>query len=166
MANSFKAVVNSDIKPNRLLSRTESTTGVTAIDVTAVGGTPDFRSTGNLEAGQVVTVTIKNDPIWVVEAGESIEVGIHVAVGEEGKVVATNEHGIGYLAESVEAGGLARVIRQTGHSGQSEQGPQGPPGERGPAGPKGAKGDKGDPGENPFTEDEVTKLRALITDGE
>ncbi|WP_440894968.1 hypothetical protein ACS127_10365 [Amphibacillus sp. Q70] len=153
----FKAVVTQDVEPNRLLSLTGGN-GVPQISITEPGGNPDFKSTGELEADTEITVTLKNDPIWSVEAGEDLSAGAHVEVGEDGLIIASESTGIGYVAESVETGGIAKLVRQSG-GGSGERGPQGP------QGPRGQKGDKGDPGDNQFSADEVEALKALI-DGE
>src|SRR5690625_6401025 len=98
----FKATVIGDVPGNRLLSlkaETRSNEDVMTISVTEPGGSPGFRSTGSLKDGQEVSVSIKNNPVWEVEASEDLTVGSYVAVGEGGTVV-TGE-GFGYVAESV-----------------------------------------------------------------
>lgn len=150
----FKALVTEDVGANRLLSLTGGN-GVPQISITEVGGNPDFRSTGALEAETEVTVTLKNSPVWQVEAGEDLSAGQYVEVGENGVIVASESTGIGYVAEAVEAGEVAKLVRQAS-GGSGEQGP------RGPEGPQGPKGNKGDPGDNQFTADEVEALKALI----
>lgn len=137
MTTSFKAIVTEDVPANRLLSLAGGN-GVPTISITPAGGTPDFRSTGELKADTEVTVTLKNDPVWEIEANEDLSAGTYVEVGEDGAVVASESEGFGYVAEAVESGKLAKVVRKS--SG-------GPPGPQGPAGPEGEKGDKGDTGE-------------------
>ena len=67
--------------------------------------------------------------------------------------------------------GIAEKAAKGDKGDPGETGPAGPKGDTGatgPAGPKGDKGDKGDPGADavlPFTEDEVTALKALVADG-
>lgn len=168
----FKALVTENVEPNRLLSLTGGN-GIPIISVTEPGGNPDFKSTGELTADSEVTVTLKNEPIWTVEAGEELSAGAYVEVGEAGVIVATEGTGIGYVAESVSEGGIAKLVRQSS-GGAGERGPQGPKGDKGdsgeqgpqgepgPKGDKGNKGDKGDPGDNQFTTEEVTALKALI----
>lgn len=168
--STFRALVTEDVQPNRLLSLAGGN-GIPTISITPPGGSPDFRSTGELKAEQVVTVTLRNDPVWQVEAGEDLTAGTYVQVGESGVVVASEE-GFGYVAEAVQAGELAKVVRKSSGGGSGPQGPQGPqgpkgdPGPEGPAGPKGdkgdrgAKGDKGDPGE--VTQEEFDALEARV----
>ncbi|GAB2561086.1 hypothetical protein [Gracilibacillus alcaliphilus] len=160
----FKAVVTQDVKPNRLLSLTGGN-GMPQIAITEPGDTPDFKSTGDLKEGVEVTVTLKNEPIWEVETGEDLSAGAYVEVGEDGVIVASESTGIGYVAEAVEEGKLAKLVRQTS-GGAGEQGPRGPKGDKGDQGEPGPKGDKGDPGDNQFTADEVATLKTLIDTGE
>lgn len=155
--STFKALVTENVAANRLLSLSGGN-GVPQISITTAGGTPDFRSTGELTADTEITVTLKNSPVWQVEAGEDLSAGAYVEVGESGVIVASESTGIGYVAEAVEVGGAAKLVRQAS-GGSGEQGPRGP---EGPQGPKGDKGDKGDPGDNQFTADEVAALKALI----
>jgi|SRR5690625_2661408 len=164
----FKAIVTEDVPGNRLLSlKTETRSGedVMTISVTQSGESPDFRSTGELKADQEVSVTIKNEPVWEVEASEDLTAGSYVQVGDSGTVV--SGEGFGYVAETVEIGGVAKVVRQSGGAG--ERGPQGPRGPKGEPGADGEQGPKGDPGKNAdpqFSEEEVTALKSLIEDGE
>ncbi|GAF63644.1 hypothetical protein BTS2_0535 [Bacillus sp. TS-2] len=164
----FKAIVTQNVPANRLLSLSGGN-GVPTISITEPGGIPDFRSTGALTEGQEVDVTINNAPIWQVEAGETLEAGAYVEVGENGVIVASDNGGIGFLAEPVEEGQTARVVRKSTNVGDGVQGPPGPQGEPGPQGPPGtdgAQGPKGDPGDNQFTAEEATALKALLEDGE
>lgn len=168
----FKAIITENVEANRLLSLTGGN-GIPRISITVPGGIPDFKSTGPLEADTEVTVTLKNEPVWEIEAGEELAAGTYVDVGAGGVVVSSEGTGIGFVSESVNTGDLAKVVRKYA-GGAGEPGPQGPAGPKGakgdtgPAGPKGdagatgPKGDKGDPGENQFTADEVTALKALI----
>lgn len=160
--NTFQAQVTENIAPNRLLSLTGGN-GLPQVSITEPEGNPDFRSTGELEADTEITVTLRNAPVWEVEAGENLSAGTYVEVGEEGIIVASEGNGIGYVAEEVAEGEVAKLVRQSG--GASEQGPPGPKGDKGDKGNKGDKGDKGDPGENAepqFTEEQVTQLLALL----
>lgn len=121
--SSFIALVTEDVQANRLLSLSGGN-GVPEISITAAGGTPDFRSNGDIEADTKVNVTLKNNPVWDVEAGEDLSAGAYVEVGENGVIVASDDTGIGYVAEAVEAGEVAKLIRKV----SGERGPQGPPG--------------------------------------
>lgn len=161
--STFKALVTEDVHANRLLSLSGGN-GVPTISITEAGGTPDFRSTGELEAESEVTVTLKNNPVWDVEVGEDLAAGQYVEVGEGGVLVASESTGIGYIAKAVEEGDIAKLVRKAS-GGAGEQGP------RGEKGPKGDKGDKGDPGadgkdaEPQFTEGQVDAILSLIDGG-
>lgn len=110
----FKAKVTADIAANRFLSKSVDENGVTLV-VTPAGEKPDFRSTGALTAGQEVTVTITNNPTWVIEAGESIVIGENVAVGADGKAVfAASGNEVGYAIVSAEAGQLVTIVKTCG----------------------------------------------------
>lgn len=154
--STFKALVTEDVKANRLLSLTGGN-GVPQISITDPGGTSDFRSSGELEAGTEVTVTLKNSPVWDVEAGEDLSAGQYVEVGEGGVIVASENAGIGYIAEAVESGEVAHLVRQ------SSGGTQGP---RGPEGPQGPPGNDGKDAEPQFTQAQVDALLALIDNGD
>ncbi|WP_162986298.1 collagen-like protein [Virgibacillus sp. Bac332] len=146
--STFKAIVTEDVQANRLLSMTGGN-GAPHLAITVAGESPDFVSTGELTENQVVTVTMKDKPIWNVEAGEDLSAGQFVEVGEGGVLIASDTEGIGYVTDAIKTGEVARLVRQSsgGERGsQGPAGPQGPQGEQGPAGSKGAKGDKGDPG--------------------
>lgn len=138
----FKALITEEVPANRLLSIV-GRNGSIKIGLTEAGGQPDFHSTGPLEEDSEVTVTIKNDAVWAIEAGEDLEVGTNVEAGVGGVLVASEDTGIGYIAEAAEEGELATFIRRAS-GGSGERGPVGP---AGPAGSDGAKGDKGDTGE-------------------
>lgn len=152
----FRALVTEDVEGNRLLSMAGGN-GIPQISVTEVGGSPDFRSTGPIAADTEITVTLKNNPVWSVEAGEDLSAGTYVEIGTGGVLVASDGEGIGYVSEEVAEGGLAKLVRKAS-GGEGTQGPAGPEGPQGPKGdkgdpgiqgdpgPEGAKGDKGDPG--------------------
>ncbi|MDY7044041.1 hypothetical protein RVS70_07455 [Virgibacillus sp. M23] len=144
----FTAKVTEDVQANRLLSLSGGN-GMPSISITPVGGTPDYKSTGELKADQEVRVTLKNEPVWDIEAGEDLSAGTYVEVGEAGVIVASAGEGFGYVAEAVTTGNLAKVVRKSSGGVPGPQGPAGPEGPQGPAGTdgaKGAKGDKGNPG--------------------
>lgn len=67
--STFDAIVTQDIPANRLLSMTGGN-GAPHLSITVAGGSPDFVSTGDLKESQAVTVTMRDKPIWNVEAGE------------------------------------------------------------------------------------------------
>lgn len=162
--SSFEAIVTEDVQSNRLLSMSGGN-GAPHISITVPGGNPDFVSTGELMENDVVNVTMKNNPVWNVEAGEDLSAGVYVEVGEGGVIVAADDVGIGYVAEAVKEGDVAKLVRQAS-GGSGERGPAGPKGDKGDAGDQGPKGDKGDPGDSLFTEEEAAALKELINNGE
>ncbi len=144
--STFKAIVTEDVQANRLLSLSGGN-GVPTISITEAGGTPNFRSTGELKAESEVTVTLKNNPVWDVEAGEDLSAGQYVEVGEGGVLVASESTGIGYVAEDVEEGDTTKLIRQAG-GGSGERGPKGDPGPKGEPGADGKDGATGPAGKD------------------
>ncbi|GGJ62023.1 hypothetical protein [Virgibacillus salexigens] len=129
----FKATVTESVPAHRLLSIGDGES-VVAIGLTAAGEQPDFYSTRNIEANEEVYVTIKGEIVWEIEAGEDLSIGQFVEAGEGGVVVASAGEGIGYVAEPVATGSIAKVIKQS---------TAGVPGPQGDTGSKGAKGDPG-----------------------
>src|SRR5690625_866012 len=146
---SFKALVTEDVPRNRLLSKS-GVSNVT-LSITLPGETPEFRSTGSLKQGRIVTVKFNNKPSWNVLAEEDIPAGSSVEVGNGGMVIPSKD-GFGYVLEDVEAGRVATVIRSGSGGSEGEKGPTGDPGpdgNKGPdgdPGPDGNKGPDGDPG--------------------
>ena len=156
----FKASVTENVKVRRLLSLAGGN-GIPKLSITKEGGSPDFVSTTELKSDTEVNVSMKNNPVWSVEAGEDLSAGQYVEVGEGGVIVASESTGIGYVAEAVDEGGTAKLVRQA----SGEQGPKGDPGpkgEPGADGKDGATGPAGKDAEPQFTEEQVTALLALL----
>ncbi|RBP89393.1 head fiber protein [Cytobacillus firmus] len=111
----FKAKVMEDIPANRLLKKTSTATEI-QLNLAQPGDTPVFRSNGDITAGSEVLVTIKNEPVWNVEAGEDINAGSNVNVGVDGKLVAVvdGSEGVGYVTNAVASGEVATVIWEAG----------------------------------------------------
>lgn len=152
----FTAKVSEAVEPNRLLTLSNGQDGP-VLSIATQGETPDFYSTGKLEADKEIKVSVTGKSSWSIEAGEDITAGKLVDVGEGGTVVNATGQGIGYVTNTVTTGKLANLVLSSGggKGPKGDQGPQGPQGEKGPKGdqgpegpqgPKGAKGDKGDPG--------------------
>ncbi|MEN2467942.1 head fiber protein [Ornithinibacillus sp. JPR2-1] len=147
--STFRALVTEEVAAYRLLSLSGGN-GITELSITAVGGTPDFVSVKTLKADEQVIVTMKNNPVWEVEAGEDLTAGQHVEVGANGVIVASEGEGIGFVAEAVSSGDIAKLVRQAS----------------GVPGPQGPKGDKGDPGADGFPSEQqwndlVAQVQAL-----
>jgi hypothetical protein len=138
---SFLATVTENIQAYRLINMTNVEEGHPELSPAVDGDTPEFYSTRNLTSGEVVRVNVTGKRIFKVEAGEDLQAGDFIKIGEGGTVVKSDDEGIGYVSNQVPSGGIASVVLS------SSSGPQGPQGPQGPEGPQGPKGDKGDPGE-------------------
>ncbi|HLR91832.1 MAG TPA: hypothetical protein VK048_02130 [Atopostipes sp.] len=88
-----------------------------------LGEIPDLVSTGDLEGGTETTVTIKNNPIWTVEAAQFLPAGTLVQCAEDGRVKDYRpEDGsyIGFTTHSAEEGQTVSVVRKSGIMPQSQ----------------------------------------------
>lgn len=141
---SFLATVTENIQAYRLINMTNVEEGQPELSPAVDGDTPEFHSTRNLTSGEVVQINVTGKRIFKVEAGEDLQAGDFVKIGEGGTVVTSDDEGIGYVSNQVPSGGIASVVLS---SSGGAVGPQGPEGPEGPQGPQGPKGDKGDPGE-------------------
>src|SRR5690606_40012811 len=73
-----------------------------------------FVSTKPLEDGQEVTITITDNKIWRVEAGEKVAPGDNVYADEDGRIVVHNStylHSVGYVLDAGEEGDIVRMVR-------------------------------------------------------
>lgn len=77
------------------------------------GNYVDFVSTGPLEDGQEVTISIKGEPVWLVEASTKISVGTNVSANTDGRVGAytSSPIRIGYAIDEGDEGDLVRIVR-------------------------------------------------------
>ena len=149
----FKAEVLEDIEGNRLMVKTVDS-GTFGLKAASPGETPEFRSTGKLTKGQVVTVTIKDNPVWSAEAGEDIATGDTIGAGEGGTAIKSDE-GFGYATATTKAGETVDVVRTSSGGTEGNKGPTGDPGpvgNKGPDGDPGPTGDKGPDGDPAPTE--------------
>lgn len=111
----FKATVVGDIPANRLVILIE---GETEEDIyiklpSEVGNYVDFVSTGDLEDGQQVTVTISDKAVWDVEAGSDIQAGANVSADTDGRIIehTTNPIRVGYAINSGKEGDIIKMVR-------------------------------------------------------
>ncbi len=148
----FNAKVTEPVKANRLLTFSNDEDGNAQLSVAEEGGSPDFFSVRELDKDEDVTVNVKGDTYWYIEAGEDLASGQLVEIGEGGTVV-PSESGVGYVVNAVKSGNLAQLIRTSGAGSVGEQGPRGERGEKGPTGDKGPDGDQGPVGEKGPTGD-------------
>ena len=112
----IKAVVVGDIPAHRLLWLRTSEDGKTLrIGLPRQDGYPvDFVSTRELKDGEEVTVTIKGDPIWLVEAAETLKPGQNVYVDSTGRLIGSHGehlHSVGYVLEAAQKGDIVRMVR-------------------------------------------------------
>jgi hypothetical protein len=123
----FKAKVTQDIPANRLVglggidtegNREEGWETVYLIP-SKLGWIPDLVSTGDLKEGDEVNVTIKNNPIWTVEAAENIPAGTLVQCADDGRVKnyhTTDGMYIGFTTHSAQAGEKISFVRKYGET--------------------------------------------------
>lgn len=88
------------------------------------GWIPDMVSTKNLNYGDFVNVTIKNNPIWRVEAAEDLPAGTLVQSTDDGRVkhyVPADGNHFGYTTHSVKKGDVVAIVRKYGGPSQSQE---------------------------------------------
>ena len=112
----IKVVVVGDIPAHRLLWLRTSEDGKTLrIGLPWQDGYPvDFVSTRELKDGEEVTVTIKGDPIWLVEAAETLKPGDNVYVDSTGRLIGSHgkhRHSVGYVLDAAQEGDVVRLVR-------------------------------------------------------
>ena len=112
----IKAVVVGDIPAHRLLWLYASEDGETMrVGLPKERGNyVDFVSTRELKDGEEVTVTIKNDPIWLVEAAEKLLPGANVYADSTGRLIGSYSkhlHSVGYILDAAQEGDVVRLVR-------------------------------------------------------
>lgn len=88
------------------------------------GWIPDMVSTESLNYGDFVTVTVKNNPIWRVEAAEDLPAGTLVQSTDDGRVkhyVPADGNHIGYTTHSVKSGDVVTIVRKYGEMPQNQE---------------------------------------------
>lgn len=127
----FKAKVLDDIPANRLVglgginrdNDPEEGWETVYLVMPKLGQIPDLVATGALEKGQEVNVTIKNNPVWNVEASERLPAGTLVQCTDDGRVqnfkTADGTY-FGYTIESAEEGDVVPVVRKYGQMPQEQ----------------------------------------------
>lgn len=112
----IKAQAQGNIKPNRFLKYTVRKDNDPIVRY-ATDGFPHLHSVKEIEDKQEVTITIANNPIWDIEAGEKIETGEAIYSGEAGKAFPRRAKEkqppsmVGYAANRAKAGELVQVVR-------------------------------------------------------
>lgn len=106
---------NSGVKSNRALKISVAVdTGENYLQY-AENAYPMFVSLKDIEEDTPVTILIKNDPVWKIEAGAKVRAGQNVYVGEEGRVFERDgdypSQLFGYVVNDAEEGEIVEVVR-------------------------------------------------------
>src|SRR5690625_2731979 len=128
----FKAKVTQDIPANRLIGLggvntegdPEEGWETVYLILSKKGWIPDLVSTSDLEKDSVVNVTIKNNPVWKVEASEDLPAGTLVQCDDDGRVKHYRpEDGshFGFTIHSVKAGEVVEIVRKYGQMPQKQE---------------------------------------------
>jgi len=127
----FKAKVLDDIPANRLVGlgginrddNPEEGWDTVYLVMPKLGQIPDLVATESLEEGQEVDVTIKNNPVWHVEASERLPAGTLVQCTDDGRVqnfkTADGTY-CGFTTESADVGDIVPVVRKSGQMPQEQ----------------------------------------------
>jgi len=127
----FKAKVTQDIPANRLVAlggintedNPEEGWETVYLIPSKRGWIPDLVSTSDLEKDSVVNVTIKNNPVWKVEASQNLPAGTLVQCDDDGRAKnytpADGNH-IGYTTHSAKEGEVVEVVRKYGNMPQNQ----------------------------------------------
>src|SRR5690625_3478877 len=127
----FEAKVIQDIPANRLLalgginSDGDPNEGWETIylKTSERGWIPDLVTNSELDKDTFVTVTIKNNPIWRVEASQRLPAGTLVMCDDDGRVKSytpTQGNHIGYTTHAVEEGEVVEIVRKYGQMPQNQ----------------------------------------------
>ena len=127
----FKAKVTQDIPANRLIGLggintegdPEEGWETVYLILSKKGWIPDLVSTSDLEKGSVVNVTIKNNPVWKVEASEDLPAGTLVQCDDDGRVKhyrPQDGNHFGFTTHSVKAGEVVEIVRKYGSMPQNQ----------------------------------------------
>ena len=127
----FKAKVLDDIPANRLVGLgginrnddPEEGWNTVYLVTPKLGQIPDLVATETLEKDQEVNVTIKNNPVWYVEAAERLPAGTLVQCTDDGRVqnlkTADGTY-FGFTIESAEIGDVVPIVRKYGQMPQEQ----------------------------------------------
>ena len=127
----FEAKVTQDIPANRLIAlggvntegNPEEGWETVYLILSKKGWIPDLVSTSDLENGSFVNVTIKNNPVWKVEASEDLPAGTLVQCDDDGRVKhyrPEDGNHFGFTTHSVKAGEVVQIVRKYGHMPQNQ----------------------------------------------
>lgn len=127
----FEAKVTQDIPANRLIAlgginaegNPEEGWETVYLITSKKGWLPDLVSTSEIEKGSVVNVTIKNNPVWKVEASENLPAGTLTQCDDDGRVKhyrPEDGNHFGFTAHSVKAGEVVEIVRKYGKMPQNQ----------------------------------------------
>lgn len=127
----FEAKVIQDIPANRLLALggvnsegdLEEGWETIYLKTSELGWIPDLVTSGELEKDSFVSVTIKDNPVWKVEASQNLPAGSLVMCDVDGRVKSyTPSQGnhIGYTTHSVKEGEVVEIVRKYGGMPQTQ----------------------------------------------
>lgn len=128
---SFKAKVLDDIPANRLVGLgginrnddPEEGWNTVYLVTPKLGQIPDLVATKMLEKDQEVNVTIRNNPVWHVEAAERLPAGTLVQCTDDGRVQnfkTSDGTYFGFTIESAEIGDVVPIVRKYGQMPQEQ----------------------------------------------
>ena len=128
---SFEAKVLQDIPANRLLALAgvnsnndfEEGWETVYLKLSELGWIPDFVTNTNLEEDVFVNVSVRDNPVWKVEAAQNLPAGTLVMCDEAGRVKdyrPDEGNHIGYTTHSVQAGEVVEIVRKYGQMPQNQ----------------------------------------------
>jgi hypothetical protein len=127
----FEAKVLENIPANRLLAlagidsddNPEEGWETVYLKLSELGWIPDFVTNAELEEGSFVNVSVRDNPVWRVEAAQNLPAGTLVMCDEEGRVkdYRPNEgNHIGYTTHAAQAGEVVNIVRKYGQMPQNQ----------------------------------------------
>ena len=127
----IEAKVIEDIPANRLIAlgginsegKPEKGWETIYLKASELGWIPDMVTSSELKKDSFVDVSIKNNPIWKVEASQNLPAGTLVMCDVDGRVKNYNPsqgNHIGYTTHSAEVGEVVEIVRKYGQMPQEQ----------------------------------------------
>ena len=88
-----------------------------------LGWIPDMVTSDELKKDSFVSVAIKDNPVWKVEASQNLPAGTLVMCDDDGRVKSytpTQGNHIGYTTHAVEEGEVVKIVRKYGQMPQTQ----------------------------------------------
>lgn len=125
---SFDAKVLENIPANRLLAlagveNDEDGWDTILLKPSELGWIPDFVTSAELEEDSIVSVSVRDNPVWRVEAAQNLPAGTLVMCDEAGRVKdyrPDEGNHIGYTTHSVTEGEVVSIVRKYGQMPQNQ----------------------------------------------